>query len=334
MGRIYKGSSAHLSGHIFEDFKHRVSCLSKPQQSGLCDLAACVLLSGSVNTSEWGALLPRDTSDPDSRFRYIHRILSNKKIEPAQVMADWVRSWSSTLFPPEKAHTLIMDQSQIRQGVQVLMVGVRVGDRALPLLWEVVETKGAIGFAVQEPLLKKVAAMLPPGLYTLMGDRFYGTSSLITLCQKLGWRYRIRLKGNLRLAKNKDTTSPKEAYDQGFSALEDIAFDKTNVYTNVGILHEDGHPEPWYIAMECPPTSQNTRAYGRRWGIEALFSDLKTRGFDVAQTQLQTPERISLLILVLSIAAYWATSMGAINPSKKNLPNLMQDPSVPPSKGG
>ena len=30
-----------------------------------------------------------------------------------------------------------------------------------------------------------------------MADRFYGTADLISLCQGLGWDYRLRLKGNL-----------------------------------------------------------------------------------------------------------------------------------------
>jgi hypothetical protein len=33
----------------------------------------------------------------------------------------------------------------------------------------------------------------------LAADRFYGTAQLIDWCQKAGWSYRIRLKGNLTL---------------------------------------------------------------------------------------------------------------------------------------
>ena len=50
--------------------------------------------------------------------------------------------------------------------------------------------------------------------------------------------------------------------------------------------------------------------YGLRWGIEALFSDLKTRGFSVTKTQLKHADRIERLLLVLTIALYWAVSTG------------------------
>ena len=80
------------------------------------------------------------------------------------------------------------------------MLALCWGERALPLAWRVEETEGAIGFSVQRGLLDAVAAWLPEdACVRLLGDRFYGTPALITHCQVLGWDYRLRLKGNLRL---------------------------------------------------------------------------------------------------------------------------------------
>lgn len=79
---------------------------------------------------------------------------------------------------------------------------------------------------------------------------------------------------------------------------------------NVGILHEEGHPEAWYIAMDAKPTEARTLDYGLRWGIESLFSDLKSRGFSVTKTQLRHTDRIERLLLVLTVALYWAVSTG------------------------
>jgi len=50
-------------------------------------------------------------------------------------------------------------------------------------------------------------------------------------------------------------------------------------------------------------------------GIEALFSDLKTRGFFLIKTQLRHVDRIERLLLVLTIALFWAVSTG-ITPRK------------------
>jgi hypothetical protein len=47
-----------------------------------------------------------------------------------------------------------------------------------------------------------------------------------------------------------------------------------------------------------------------RWGIEAMFSDLKGRGFTLEDSQLRKADRIERLLLGLAIAIYWAVSTG------------------------
>jgi hypothetical protein len=37
-----------------------------------------------------------------------------------------------------------------------------------------------------------------------------------------------------------------------------------------------------------------------------MFSDFKTRGFGITQSQIKKPDRLARLILVLAIAMYWA----------------------------
>ena len=44
--------------------------------------------------------------------------------------------------------------------------------------------------------------------------------------------------------------------------------------------------------MDCKPTTGRVLDYGMRWGIEALFSDMKTKGFGITKTQLKEATRI------------------------------------------
>lgn len=83
---------------------------------------------------------------------------------------------------------------------------------------------------------------------------------------------------------------------------------KAAVTTHIGILHEEGHKEPWIIAMSEPPSKGRVLDYGMRWGIEPMFSDFKSEGFGIIKTQLQHADRIERLILVLTIALCWAAS--------------------------
>lgn len=80
------------------------------------------------------------------------------------------------------------------------------------------------------------------------------------------------------------------------------------ITTHIGILHEKRHSEPWIIAMDCKPSKYRVLDYGMRRGIECLFSDFKSRGLGITKTQLRHPYRIERLILILTLALYWAIS--------------------------
>ena len=51
-------------------------------------------------------------------------------------------------------------------------------------------------------------------------------------------------------------------------------------------------------------------AYKKRWGIEVLFANLKSRGFDLEETHLVHEERIEKLIALLVLAMSWAHIVG------------------------
>ena len=195
------------------------------------------------------------------------------------------------------------------------------GNRALPILWKVVKTKGTIGFDVQKSLLDEVPAAVPEGVGIMFAaDRFYGVSALVEHCRRKGWDYGIRLKKDMRFSHDGGNISPGEAYDLGMDGLENAVFANSDVSTNVGIPHKKGHPEPWFIAMGSKPTEYRTPDYSMRWGIDCMFSDFKSRGFDVTRTKLTTADRIERLLLVLTVAMYWAVSVGlSPNPEREKV---------------
>jgi Transposase DDE domain len=314
--RSEQGGTAHLAGIIEEDLTERDTGLYKPQRIALADLAASALSTRSANTGEWVSILPREGCGEKSCERYISRFLANRRINPLRVMFGFVPEILSSVGSQGQIVILMLDQSKISDGFECLMVSLRLGERAIPIAWRVIETKGAIGFDIQKPLLDRVFDMVPTGIAVLLAaDRFYGTSNLIAWCQEHQWRYRIRLKGNLILIHSGGEILTGEAATQGLSVLYDARLGKT--ITHIGIIHEAGHPEPWIIAMNERPNPAKILDYGMRWGIEALFSDIKSRGFGVTKTQLKDAKRIEKLLLVLAIATYWAVSTGMTSRSRQ-----------------
>lgn len=266
--RLLKGGVAHVASVIEEDLEDRETGLQKPHIKGLADLCASVLASRSSNTAEWIALLPRTSCAEKSRERYISRFLANELICPVSVMGGFIPELMEMAGSNGKTVILSLDQSKISDGFECLMISLRVGERAIPVIWRVIETKGAIGFDVQERLLEDANSMIPEGLSILLSaDRFYGTSALIGWCQKQDWQYRIRLKGNLIFQHEGAEITASQAAQMQMAALENAIFNNTTLKTNIGILHESGHKEPWFIAMDCKPSKYKILDYGMRWGI-------------------------------------------------------------------
>jgi hypothetical protein len=204
-----------------------------------------------------------------------------------------------------------MDQSKLNDRHQVLMLAVRFGDRALPVLWRVEETEGAIGFSVQKALLEAVVALLPADVpVCLMADRFYGTADLISLCQERQWDYRLRLKGNLVVRDGDDRMTTGQVAENRIFALENVQLTARKATTNIGVICDPDHAEPWIIAMAAKPGYLKTLDYSARWAIEPMFSDFKSRGFGVEDTQIQHPDRLARLLLVMALALYTAVSTG------------------------
>ena len=103
---------------------------------------------------------------------------------------------------------------------------------------------------------------------------------------------------------------------------------------HIGIIHDPGHPDPWIIAMSERPGYLRT---AQRWGIEPMFSDFKSRGFGIADTQIRIADRLDRLILVMALALYWAVSTGQwdalhhATPSEKNRSRSTQESGPQPN---
>ena len=300
-----------LIAAIEADFLVRLPGYHKSRREGLSTLTGLMLDVRSANLMELSAALPRDIGAADDRYQYIERQLMNPAINCDEVIKAYALQVIALSASRGETIILQIDQSHINALNEVLMVSVRVGKRALPIGWRVRSTQGNMGFAVQEELLDSLKSWLPKEVSILLAaDRFYGTAQLVDWCQKAGWSYRIRLKGNLTLTHQGGELATGEIIRLCPQGLVDAELYGSGVITNIGVLHEKGHKEPWIIAMDAKPSLYTVLDYGMRWGIESMFSDFKSRGFGLMQSQIKKPERLERLILVMSIALYWAVSSG------------------------
>jgi hypothetical protein len=62
----------------------------------------------------------------------------------------------------------------------------------------------------------------------------------------------------------------------------------------------------WLIIATNQPPRQALDAYRKRWAIECLFGDAKTRGLNLEDTRLSNPRKLDLLMGLATLALAWA----------------------------
>ena len=311
--RLLEGSVARIASQIEKDLRERDIRLRTQKIEALADITASVLEVRSVNTTELANVLPRDCKKPESSYRYINRFLKSKLVRPKNILKSYVKQLLEKASQQNQILVIQMDQTKICDNFECLMLSLRTGKRAVPLLFIVKKTKGNIPFEEQEKLLNDFYKMVSKKIKILFcADRFYGTSMLVDWCQKHNFDYRIRLKGNLKFIHKGGEITGNDAHKLGLNFLNNAEFYNKKIKTNIGILQEKGHREPWIISMplSSKPNKYKVLDYGLRWGIESMFSDLKTRGFRITDTHLRSEYRLENLLLVLTLALYWCVSTG------------------------
>lgn len=305
------GMVARLAKAIGVDLASLLPDMYKNPRGKLAVMVACLVETRSCNTMELAARLPLETDRSESRYAWIERFLSAGTINDMEVMTTLSRRLLATLAERNKTIVVSIDQTALNDERAIGMVSARVGERALPLFWIVKRTAGNIALKEYLPLLKLLKTCVPEGADVLvLGDRFYGSPELIKACQTSGFRYRLRLKGNLTLTHQGGELQVEDIARLGGNGITDADLCNSGVITNIGYVHDKGHKEAWFIAMDDTPIRTTTLDYGLRWSIETMFTDFKSRGFRFEDTHLQRIDRISRLLLVLAIALTWATANG------------------------
>ena len=306
------GTVQKLAEKVKQGLPTVLPTLRKTVVNKLALAVGAMLEARTPKTVELANGLPLPTERQDMREQWLGRLLKNPLLESSAILEPFAQTVLEEAARNGQTVILSLDQTDLGDRFAVLMLAVQVGDRSLPLVWRVEAGTANIGFAGQQALLERVRGWLPArAAVLLLGDRFYPSAQWFAWLHQYGWQYRLRLKGNLTVDTGSwEATTGELAHGVTERYLPDVRLFTSGVPTNWGILHEAGHEEPWIIAMECSPTTAAVRDYGARWVIEPTFADFKSRGFQLEDTQLQAPDRLDRLILIMTLAMYWCVSVG------------------------
>lgn len=262
------------------------------------------------------------------RSNRLYRLLANKYLDGTEMTPLLVRLALGERPPPWVP--IVVDQTDI-QGTQVIMAGVRVAKRTLPVAFATFkyETLRKSQNAIESALLKLIAASLPSGCKPLfVMDRGYARVALLReLNEVLHIPFLVRTKGKVIVYAN--------GQRRAINRLPTGRAKKPVRYSNVAyqsqkkqpvdlvIFHDPDFKEPWYMVV--PPNSDDLLStdevvdlYRDRMHIELTFRDWKTHlGIRGLRLQVDVPNRLGRLLLGLTVAYVLAVLMGACPASRK-----------------
>jgi hypothetical protein len=254
--------------------------------------------------------LPIKQDSVEQRFR---RWLKNPHIDERLIYDPIARG---LLFSLRRTRLRIqIDRTLIGDQFNILKITLYWRKRAIPLVWKLLPHQGSSDYADWVSLFNHLATLLPPDAQVVvLGDREFGTAAMMALVREHRWDYCLRVKGD-QLIWHETTHQWRELRTliaQGETCfLQDVFYTKANHYrTHFALTFDKNAEEPCLVATNRIPSQRTLNEYRKRFGCEPFFSDLKSRGFDMARTQLRHRDRFSRLLLVLVLLAIWLIGVG------------------------
>jgi hypothetical protein len=298
--------------------------LSLPLRRMLALLTACLLDGTPAHLTALAEALPDIETDTNVKAQRVRRFLSNPKISPQRVLPLFI-SLLRPLLQRLPAVILSMDRTHWKKRqrhVNILMVSVSFEGRAIPLLWIVWDQAGNSSYAKWKTVLSPVITELQKQAWCaqipiiVVADREFASPRL---AQWLKQTYHVdsvlRLKRSEYLC-DQDQAVQLATLLQHFPRAStryyrQIAVTKTsNFLVNVTISWGAQYDEPLIVVATSEGAEQAVRTYEKRFGIEPMFKDQKSNGFDIEGTKVTDPKRLETLLILMALAHIFCTSEG------------------------
>jgi hypothetical protein len=274
-----------------------------------------LIRSKSSNFEQLGSKSGAQAKLP-SRVKQIHRFVKNQHLGYETHFMPFIQIVIASLGLAE--FRLSIDSSQVGRGCMLLTIGLVYKQRVIPLIWMVYKgKKGHSSAEKQLALLEQLIALLPENASIILtGDaEFDGTEVVRWLSAHPNWDYALRTAKNIlvRALQSDDQHSLEEiAPPSGESQLlTSFYFTQQEVGpVNITFLWNEKESEHIYLATSAQTLEETQIWYRRRFKIETLFSDTKSRGFGLDKSGIRHPERMARFLIAVFLAYIWMIYLG------------------------
>ncbi len=238
----------------------------------------------------------------ESRVQRFERVLKCRKLVPLEALKPISKRVLATLSKSSKQPLMIlMDRSMINDTLNLLWMSVGFGGRALPLGWILVPHEGNSDLKLQQELLNWLKEILPAkAKAVIVADREFHSIRLAEWLEKeLKLDYALRIKAGTYIEFDGEMLKTSELAVKGESfQMSDVKITKDvelDYRTNLTVHWAADEDEPWCLATNLD-VEESLEVYAKRFWIEEMFSDHKSRGLNARKDALDGCEQITEVI--------------------------------------
>jgi len=260
----------------------------------------------------------------ESRRRHIQRFLLLPQLSVPLLWFPLIKSILSTQIKPGNQVIVALDRTQWKEN-NLFVVSVIWNKRAWPIYWQFLEHKGSSNLAQQLALLRPVFRLLKSYEIVVIGDREFRSVELA------GWLKQKKVYFALRLKRG----SYIKLSDQEYQKLDELGlvpgmklfltgvkFTKKKGFGQFSLAaywkrkyRGHGSDEAWYILTNLNSLDAAINVYKARSGIEAMFKDCKSGGYNLEDSKASV-KRLTNLVLLIALAYTCAGLQGQVIKSK------------------
>lgn len=216
----------------------------------------------------------------------------------------------------EQTLLVALDSSAVGRGCQVLMAGVIYQKRLLPLTWTVYRgEKGHAPATTHVAVMEALKTLIPEDADVIVvGDGEYDAVELLKWIQEeTSWDFVMRTARDTCVrSEGEEVQLQTWGLSRGqVLELTDVLFTRQG-FGPVNVVGWWGreYSEPVYLVTSLEVAEEACHWYGRRYRIETLFSDQKSRGFHIDKSHLSHPERLARLLIATCLTYLWMIYLG------------------------
>ena len=189
------------------------------------------------------------------------------------------------------------------------------------MYWILLNKQGSSNFSEQVAVIKPVLRLLKSYKIVIIGDREFRSTALATCLNKKQVDWILRLNKNPLI---------KRKY-QKYQSLKSLDIKPGNrvLYRRVLVTEQNQRdrfnlviywkrkynkkqlPQPWYLLTNLENKDEIIKIFSARGGIEAMFRDCKSGGYNLEGTKANQ-QRLTNLILLIALA-YTASCLSGLN---------------------